>query len=139
MSANPVNLSETMQSAKLFLSLGSINAGLAVILGAFGAHSLKTRLTAEMLDVYQTGVQYHLYHSLGLFLIGILLLVVPVSSIIKTAGWIMFAGIILFPGSLYLLSIFQLRWLGPVTPLGGSAFIIAWLLLFIGIIRLPST
>ncbi|HKK15820.1 MAG TPA: DUF423 domain-containing protein [Gammaproteobacteria bacterium] len=124
-----------MQSVKLFLSLGAINAGLAVLLGAFGAHALKTRLTQEMLNVYQTGVHYHFYHALGLILTGILLQVLPASSLIKSAGWCMVAGIILFSGSLYLLSIYGFKWLGPVTPLGGTAFIVAWILLFTGIIR----
>lgn len=125
-----------MQSAKIFLLLGAINAGLAVIMGAFGAHALKVRLTDQLLHAYQTAVQYHFYHALGLLLIGILLLVAPATPFIRSAGWAMFAGIVLFSGSLYLLAIFQMKWLGPVTPLGGAAFIIAWVILFAGIIRL---
>ncbi len=125
-----------MNIAKFFLALGSLNAMLAVILGAFGAHGLKTRLTENMLAVYQTGVQYHFYHSLGLIFIGLMIMQMLPSIWFKSAGWLMLAGILLFSGSLYLLSITQLRWLGAIAPLGGTAFIFAWLALFIGIIRI---
>ena len=124
-----------MQNTKIFLLLGSVNALLAVVLGAFGAHALKTRLGADMLSVYQTGVQYHFYHALGLLLVGIITHQFPPSLWIKTSGWLMVAGIILFSGSLYILSITQIRWLGAVTPVGGMAFILAWLILCIGILR----
>ena len=124
-----------MQTAKLFLTLGSLNAMLAVVLGAFGAHALKARLSENMLAVYQTGVQYHFYHALGLLIIGLIIMQMTPSTWFKSAGWSMFAGILLFSGSLYLLSITQVRWLGIITPFGGTAFIIGWILLFIGIIR----
>ena len=124
-----------MHAAKIFLALGSLNAMLAVILGAFGAHGLKSRLTENMLAVYQTGVQYHFYHALGLIIVGLVIMQMLPSIWFKSAGWLMLAGILLFSGSLYILSITQLRWLGAVAPLGGTAFIFAWLLLFIGIIR----
>lgn len=115
--------------SKLFMILGSLNAGLAVLLGAFGAHGLKNRLTETMLSTYQTGVQYHFYHALGLVLIGLIALHLPGSSWLKWSGWIMFAGIVMFSGSLYLLTISQLRWIGIITPFGGLAFIVSWLLL----------
>ena len=124
-----------MQSAKIFLALGSLNAMLAVILGAFGAHGLKTRLTENMLLVYQTGVQYHIYHALGLIIVGLVIMQLLPSIWFKSAGWLMLTGILLFSGSLYILSITQLRWLGAIAPFGGTAFIFAWLALFIGIIR----
>ena len=124
-----------MQSAKIFLALGSLNAMLAVILGAFGAHGLKTRLTENMLAVYQTGVQYHIYHALGLIVVGLVIMQLQPSIWFKSAGWLMLAGILLFSGSLYILSITQLRWLGVITPFGGTMFIFAWLTFFIGIIR----
>jgi len=117
--------------AKIIIILGSLNAMLAVILGAFGAHALKTRLTGEMLAVYHTGVQYHFYHSLGLILIGVIALQVPGSVWLKWSAWIMLAGIILFSGSLYLLALTNVRWLGIITPIGGIAFIGSWLLLSI--------
>ncbi len=125
-----------MQTARLFLLLGCLNAMAAVSLGAFAAHGLKTRLSENMLQVFQTGVQYHFYHSLGLILVGLIMTQLSPTPWFRAGGWIMFAGIILFSGSLYLLSIYQLRWLGAITPFGGSAFIIAWILLFVGIIKL---
>lgn len=112
---------------KLFLILGSLNAAAAVVLGAFGAHGLKARLTTDMMSIYQTGAQYHFYHALGLMLIGVIAVHLPGSSWLRWSGWTMFAGIILFSGSLYLLSVTQLRWLGMMTPLGGLAFIASWL------------
>ena len=118
-----------MQRFALFA--GSINAMLAVLLGAFGAHGLKGRLTEAMLQVYQTGVQYHYYHSLGLILIGLVAFRITDSRALKWAAWLMLAGIILFSGSLYLLALTNVHWLGFITPFGGTAFIIAWLLLAI--------
>jgi uncharacterized membrane protein YgdD (TMEM256/DUF423 family) len=124
-----------MSTAKLFLSLGSFNALLAVAFGAFAAHGLKSRLAAEMLAVFQTGVQYHFYHALGLILIGIIAMQLSPSAWLKISGWLMFAGILLFSGSLYILSITGIRWWGFITPFGGVAFIFAWLLLFTGIVK----
>ena len=114
---------------KFALFAGSINAMLAVILGAFGAHGLKGRLTEEMLSVYQTGVQYHFYHSLGLIIIGVVAFHLPASALLKWSARFMLAGIVLFSGSLYLLALTDVRWLGMITPLGGIAFIVAWLTL----------
>ncbi len=128
-------MNEINITAKLFLLLGSANAMLAVILGAFGAHSLKSRLDEAMLNVYQTGVQYHFYHALGLILVGIIALNIPINIWIKNSGWMMFFGIILFSGSLYLLSILNIRWLGVITPFGGLLFILAWLSLCIAIFK----
>lgn len=128
-------MNEINITAKLFLLLGSANALLAVMLGAFGAHALKSRLDETMLNVYQTGVQYHFYHALGLILVGIIALNIPLNIWIKNSGWMMFFGIVLFSGSLYLLSILNLRWLGMITPLGGLLFILAWLSLFISILK----
>ena len=121
--------------AKLFLVLGSINALLVVLIGAFGTHGLKARLTVENMTVFQTAVQYHFYHAVGLMLVGLIAWHIPASPYLRWSGWLMLAGIILFSGSLYALSITNIRWLGMITPLGGTAFIIAWLLLTIGIIK----
>ena len=82
-----------------------------------------------MLAVYQTGVQYHFYHALGLLIIGIAASHLPASASLKWSARLMLAGIVLFSGSLYLLAVTDIRWLGMITPLGGMAFIIAWLLL----------
>lgn len=122
-------------SAKLFLLLGAANALLGVILGAFGAHALKSRLAENLIQIWQTGVEYHFYHALGLILVGILCLHWPASAWLRSSGWLMLAGIVIFSGSLYLLCLTNMRWLGMVTPLGGLAFIAAWLALFIGVLR----
>lgn len=122
-------------TAKLFLILGGINAMLAIILGAFGAHALKTRISTEMLAVYQTGVQYHFYHALGLVLVGLAITQMPTTIYLKWSGGLMLAGILLFSGSLYGLSVGELRWLGPVTPVGGAAFIAAWTVFVIAVLK----
>lgn len=118
---------------RIFLMLGAINAFLCVAFGAFGAHGLKQRLSAEMLAVYQTGVQYHFYHSLGLIIVGLVLLHIPKSKPVLLSGWLMLGGIILFSISLYALSLTGIRALGAITPLGGIAFLSAWLLLAYGV------
>ncbi len=116
------------QTAKLLLLLGGINATLVVMLGAFGAHALKARLSVDMMAVYQTGIHYHLFHALGLLAVGLMAMQISDSAYLRWSGWLMLAGIVLFSGSLYLLSISGLRWLGAVTPFGGMAFIVAWIL-----------
>lgn len=121
--------------AKTFLLLGSLNAMLAVMLGAFGAHALKAKLNPELLTIYQTGAQYHFYHALGLLAVGMLMLWQPGNALLKYSGGVMLAGIVFFSGSLYLLSITGLRLLGAVTPVGGLCFIVAWLLLAIAVWR----
>ena len=124
-----------MSITKLFLLLGSINAMLAVILGAFGTHGLKSRLTTELLTTFQTGVQYHFYHAIGLIAVGLIAMHLPITAWLKWSGWLMFAGIVIFCGSLYVLTIFKLRWLGMVTPVGGLAFILAWLVLTVAVVK----
>lgn len=119
--------------ARIFLALGAVNAFLCVALGAFGAHGLKQRLAPDMLAVYQTGVQYHFYHALGLLAVGLVLMHFPVSRLIKWSGWLMLAGIILFSLSLYALSLTGVRGLGAITPLGGVAFLSAWAFLAYGV------
>ena len=121
--------------SRIFLSLGALNAFLCVGLGAFGAHGLKKTLAADMLAVYQTGVQYHFYHALGLLVIGLLLLHFPGSRPITWSGWLMLAGIVLFSASLYALALTGMRGLGLITPFGGVAFLSAWALLVFGTLR----
>ncbi len=120
---------------KLFILLGALNAGISVVLGAFGAHGLESKLSAKMMDVYKTGVQYHIFHALGLFVVAFLADKFPNSSLIGAAGWIMFLGIILFSGSLYVLSVTGISKLGIITPFGGLAFIISWVLIIIAILK----
>ena len=119
---------------RLFVMLGSINMFLAVALGAFGAHGLKSRVSAELLTVWQTAVLYHLAHALGLLLVGLLAPQLPV----KAAGWTLFTGIVLFSGSLSLLVLTGFRPLGIITPLGGVAFLVGWLLLALSALRLTG-
>ena len=114
--------------AKTFLVIGALSGMLAVLLGAFGAHAMRGRLTPDMLAVYQTGVQYHFWHALGLLAIALTLAHFPAAQGLKWAGWLMLAGILIFSGSLYLLAVTGMRWLGAITPIGGSAFIVAWAL-----------
>ena len=122
-------------TAKLFLALGGINAALVVALGAFGAHGLKARLTPDMLAVYQTGVHYHLFHALGLLVVGLVATQIPDSAYLRWSGWLMLVGIVLFSGSLYVLSISGLRWLGAITPFGGVSFIAAWVLFVVALFK----
>ncbi|QJD29543.1 DUF423 domain-containing protein [Methylococcus geothermalis] len=97
-----------------------------VAMGAFGAHGLKAVIAPEMLAVYQTGVQYHVWHALGLGLVTLLRRQAPPSRPLAWAAWLMLAGIVLFSGSLYLLAVSGIRWLGMITPFGGMAFLAAW-------------
>lgn len=115
-----------------FLMLGSLNAFLAVALGAFGAHVLKARLSTDMLAVFQTGVQYQMYHALALILIAVLSKQFPNNSSFNRSGWLFLVGIVLFSGSLYALSLSGIKVLGAITPLGGIAFLVGWFLLFWG-------
>ena len=94
---------------------------LGVVLGAFGAHGLKGKLTPEMMTVYQTAVSYHLWHGLGIIALGLLALQFPTSQGLVTAGWVMLLGLLLFSGSLYGLTLSGIKLLGAITPLGGLA------------------
>ena len=112
-----------------FLVIGALCAGIGVGLGAFGAHGLKAALSPEMLEVYKTGVMYQMWHALGLCAIGLLHRQNPRQALLTGAAWLMFAGIVLFSGSLYLLTLLDQKWLGMITPFGGLAFIAAWVML----------
>ena len=111
---------------RLFFALGALSAGIAVALGAFGAHALKTRLDANLLAVFETGVRYQLYHAFALLAVAWAWSRWP-GSVLLASGWLFVAGTLLFSGSLYLLSLTGVRWLGAVTPLGGVAWLAAWL------------
>lgn len=121
--------------ARMFLILAAIAAGIAVVLGAFGAHGLRERIGPDMLSVYQTAVDYHFWHALGLVAVAFAADRLPESRMIRAAGWLMLLGIVLFSGSLYLLSLFTIGRIGMVTPFGGLAFIVAWALLALGVYR----
>ena len=113
-------------NARLALVLAAALLFVAVGLGAFGAHALKAKLAPDLMAVYQTAVQYHFWHALGLLAVGILLLHKSESGALAAAAWLLAAGIVLFSGSLYLLALTGARGLGAVTPIGGAAFLAAW-------------
>ena len=117
---------------KSILMTASVLLALAVALGAFGAHGLKSQLSTEMLQTWKTGVDYHFYHALGLLLIGILAVSFP-SELVKWSAILLTAGIVLFSGSLYALAISGIKWRGAITPVGGMSFITGWVLLFLAV------
>lgn len=119
--------------AKTFALYGSLLAALAVMLGAFGAHGLKTKLAPEMLVTFETGVRYHFYHALGLLAVALVASQLPDSPPLRWSGYLLVAGIVLFSGSLYALSLTGVRGLGIITPFGGVAFIAGWLLLALAV------
>ncbi len=121
--------------SRVFVFLGALNAFLAVGLGAFGAHGLKTVLTPDLLAVYHTGAHYHLLHALAVLCIGTLAQHQPASLYLKLAGWLLVTGIILFSGSLYVLSISGIRQLGIITPFGGVAFLAGWFMLMLAAVK----
>ena len=118
--------------SKQILMVASILLALAVAIGAFGAHGLKARLSAEMIMIYKTGVEYHFYHAIGLLLIGVLSVSYP-SVLLNWSAILLVTGIFLFSGSLYVLAISGMKWLGAITPLGGLSFIAGWVLLFVAV------
>lgn len=119
-----------------FIFLAAVSASLAVAFGAFGAHGLKPLLTETQMAVYKTAVEYHMWHALGLGLVGLIAeRRKPKSRWLGWAGWLMFGGIVLFSGSLYLLCLTGATWLGMITPFGGAAFIGAWICLAVGVRR----
>lgn len=121
-------------SARLLLLLGCLNMALVVMLGAFGAHGLKPMLEPDRLNTYQVGIQYHALHGLGLLALGGIALHWHCAWL-RRAGWLLMLGIALFSGSLYALSLTGIRAFGMIAPLGGSAFILGWLALAVGLAR----
>jgi uncharacterized membrane protein YgdD (TMEM256/DUF423 family) len=117
---------------KVFLVIGAISAGLGVMLGAFGAHGLQSRLTPDLLGTFETGVRYEIYHAFAILIVG-LVLTRWNSPLIPWAGWAFLLGTIIFSGSLYILALTGIRWLGAITPIGGVAFIAGWVLLAVGV------
>lgn len=121
--------------AKFFLIAGSLLLALGVGIGAFGAHVVQETLSADRYDVYQTAVTYHFYHALGLLIIGAVMNYIQESVLLSWSGWCLVAGILIFPGSLYLLVLTGKGWLGAVTPIGGLAFIVGWILFAIAVYK----
>ncbi len=110
---------------RLFIIIGSLSAFLAVSLGAFAAHALKDKLAADLFNVWEVGVRYHLYHALSLFAVAWACQQWP-SANFAPSGWLFVAGTVIFSGSLYLLSLTGARWFGAVTPVGGLCFLAGW-------------
>lgn len=114
---------------KPFLLLASLLGALSVALGAFGAHGLEGRLSADLLNTYEIGVRYHVYHALALLGVVAVLIRWPEATAAVWAGWLFVVGIVIFSGSLYILALTGIRWLGAITPIGGVAFVVGWLCL----------
>ncbi|MCJ7703788.1 MAG: DUF423 domain-containing protein [Anaerolineales bacterium] len=112
---------------KTFFQIGSILAGIAVAAGAFGAHGLKARVSPELLDTWDKAVRYQMYHALAFLALAWAITQWPAQGKLwGLAGWFFLAGVLFFSGSLYILVLSGLKWLGAVTPLGGVAFVIGW-------------
>src|SRR4030095_8018452 len=111
---------------RTFLLIGAILGFLGVALGAFGAHGLKNRLSPEVLEVFDTGVRYHMYHTFAVLIVAAAIGHIGNARLLAMAGWFFFAGILLFSGSLYALAITSVGILGAITPIGGLLFLIGW-------------
>lgn len=124
---------------KGFIKTAALLGALAVMLGAFAAHGLKQILTVDTLQIFETAVRYQFYHVFALLAVGILYAAFP-GKFIKWAGNLFIAGIIIFSGSLYLLCYVKqnqlpLNWIGAITPFGGAAFIIGWIMIFLAVVK----
>lgn len=119
---------------RVFFALGALSAAIAVGAGAFGAHTLKARLTPDMLSVFEVGARYQMYHALGLLACAYALTRWP-GALTSASGWLFVFGTIVFSGSLYALALTGTRWFGAITPLGGLALIAGWFCLAIAVIR----
>src|SRR5690554_1489405 len=112
--------------APAFILLSAVYGFTSVALGAFAAHGLRDRLEPALLAVFQTGVQYQMYHALALLSLALWLRTTGPNAWLSAAGWLFVVGVVLFSGSLYALALGAPRWLGPVTPLGGLCFLLGW-------------
>ncbi|MFF2480646.1 DUF423 domain-containing protein [Paenibacillus sp. NPDC058071] len=109
-----------------YFAIGAVGAALAVALGAFGAHGLKETLSDRLLEIYETGVRYHMYHALGLMLVALLADRLGESKLLRTGANLLIAGVVIFSGSLYALALTDKSILGAITPIGGVAFLAGW-------------
>ena len=129
---------EEKTMARRALIAGSLTGFLAVATGAFGAHALRGTLSADRMAIYETGVRYAMYHALALLMVGVVSLQFP-SPTLRRAGLAFAVGIPLFSGSLWLLALTDIRWLGAITPFGGLSFLAGWLWLAAGAARALPT
>jgi len=125
-------------NARSIIATGAVLMALAVVFGAFGAHIVQDMLTPDRFEVYKTGVEYHFYHALGLLLLGVISMKMPGNKWLTWSGYSLTAGILIFSGSLYVLTLTDTGWLGAVTPLGGVAFILGWIFLAVGVLKADS-
>lgn len=125
--------------AKFVACYAAFNGFLAVMLGAFGAHGLKGRIGDTLLAAFNTGVQYHFYHTLVLLGLGMYMLAGNYSRLLIASSWLFMIGLLLFCGSLYFIALGGPKWIGPITPLGGLCFMAGWLILAIYFFRLVGT
>lgn len=121
-----------MKSRSILIT-GSVFMALAVAFGAFGAHIVQDMLTPERFDVYQTGVEYHFYHALALLIAGAISMHFKNNTWIARSAALFIAGILIFSGSLYILTLTDTGWLGAITPFGGFAFILGWIFFAVGV------
>lgn len=112
-----------------YVKIGALAAMLAVAIGAFGAHALEDKLSADSMDVYHTGVQYHMFHAVGILIAALLIERLPRQNLVIWAARLLTAGIVIFSGSLYALALSDVKILGAITPIGGVAFIAGWICL----------
>jgi len=127
------------KSTRFYLCSGVFFSFLSVMIGAFGAHALKPHISTKMMAVFNTAVQYQMFHAFALLIVGILLHIIVSTDLqakrIRLAGNLFLVGLVLFCGSLYLLAITNIKILGAITPFGGLAFILAWLVLLYTLYR----
>ena len=116
-----------MLMTRIFLGVGAILGGLSVAAGAFGPHALRPKLSERAIEIFQTGVHYQMYHALALLLVALLLgRTEAAQSTLVAAGFAFIVGVAIFSGSLYALSLTNIKWLGAITPVGGVAFMVGW-------------
>ncbi|WP_169085393.1 DUF423 domain-containing protein [Paenibacillus sp. PL91] len=118
-----------------YFAIGAINAALAIALGAFGAHGLEKQLTEHYLEVFETGVRYHMYSALGLMLIALFAKQIGSSKLVLNGGRLIVGGTVLFSGSLYVLAVSGFTKLGIITPLGGVAILAGWACVIVAAIK----
>ena len=121
--------------SRTILITGSVFMAFAVAFGAFGAHIVQEMLTPDRFQVYQTGVEYHFYHALSLLILGTVLMKTDSSKWLNWSAYFFIGGILIFSGSLYVLTLTDTGWLGAITPLGGFSFILGWIFMAIGIAK----
>lgn len=121
--------------SRAIIIVGAVLMALAVAFGAFGAHIVQDMLTPERFDVYKTAVEYHFYHAMGLLFVGVFARQFGSTKWFRMSAAFMFTGIVIFSGSLYLLTLTDTGWLGAITPIGGAAFILGWGALAIAVLK----